>query len=75
MCSIPVVGKPLAFYMGCDSRNEYIYKFVTAANWDAADIGGGMAAGNKYLDEGKLYVAKFNSTGAGEWIELSISNP
>ena len=75
VCGIPVVGKPLAFYMGCDSRNEYIYKFVTAANWDAADIGGGMAAGNKYLDEGKLYVAKFNSTGAGEWIELSISNP
>jgi len=75
VCGIPVVGKPLAFYMGCDSRNEYIYKFVTAANWDAADIGGGMAAGNKYLNEGKLYVAKFNSTGAGEWIELSISNP
>lgn len=75
VCGIPVVGKPLAFYMGCDSRNEYIYKFVSAANWDAADIGGGMAAGNKYLDEGKLYAAKFNSTGAGEWIELTISNP
>ena len=75
VCSIPVVGKPLAFYMGCDSRNEYIYKFVTAQNWSASDIGGGMAAGNKYLNEGKLYVAKFNSTGAGEWIELSINNP
>ncbi|MEY4448748.1 MAG: hypothetical protein RLZZ433_1763 [Pseudomonadota bacterium] len=75
VCGIPVVGKPLAFYMGCDSRNEYIYKFVSTANWDAADIGGGMAAGSKYLNEGKLYVAKFNSTGAGEWIELSISNP
>jgi secreted PhoX family phosphatase len=75
VCGIPVAGKPLAFYMGCDSRNEYIYKFVSTANWDAADIGGGMAAGSKYLNEGKLYVAKFNSTGAGEWIELAISNP
>lgn len=74
-CSIPVVGRPLAFYMGCDSRNEYVYKFVTAANWDTADIGGGMAAGNKYLNEGKLYVAKFNSNGNGEWIELTIANP
>jgi secreted PhoX family phosphatase len=74
VCGTPVVGKPLAFYMGCDSRNEYIYKFVSTANWDAADIGGGMAAGDKYLNEGKLYVAKFNSTGAGEWIELSFSN-
>jgi hypothetical protein len=75
VCGIPVVGKPLAFYMGCDSRNEYIYKFVSTANWDAADIGGGLTAGDKYLNEGKLYVAKFSSTGAGEWIELSISNP
>ena len=75
VCGVPVVGKPLAFYMGCDSRNEYIYKFVSTANWDAADIGGGMAAGDKYLNEGKLYVAKFNSTGFGEWIELSFTNP
>lgn len=74
VCSVPVVGKPLSFYMGCDSRNEYIYKFVTAANWDAADIGGGIAAGNKYLNEGKLYAAKFNSDGSGQWVELSISN-
>ena len=74
VCGIPVVGQPLAFYMGCDSRNEYIYKFVSTKNWDAADIGGGIAAGDKYLNEGKLYVAKFNSTGKGEWLELSFSN-
>lgn len=74
VCSIPVVGKPLAFYMGCDSRNEYIYKFVSTANWDAADIGGGMTAGDKYLNEGKLYVAKFASDGSGQWLELNFSN-
>jgi secreted PhoX family phosphatase len=74
VCGIPVVGQPLAFYMGCDSRNEYIYKFVSTKNWDAADIGGGIAAGDKYLNEGKLYVAKFNDTGKGEWLELSYSS-
>jgi len=74
-CSIPVAGRPFVYYMGCDSRNEYVYKFVTAANWDPADIGRGMAAGDKYLNEGKLYVARFNSNGSGEWIELSIANP
>jgi secreted PhoX family phosphatase len=68
-------GKPLACYQGCDSRNEYIYKFVSAASWDPADVGRGMAAGNKYLDEGKLYAAKFNSDGTGQWLELNISNP
>jgi secreted PhoX family phosphatase len=75
--SVPVAGKPLAVYMGDDSRGEYIYKFVTAANWDAADASpiSRMATGDKYLDSGKLYVAKFNSDGTGQWIELSIANP
>ncbi len=75
VCSIPVEGRPLAFYMGCDSQNEYIYKFVSTANWSAADVGGGLAAGDKYLNEGKLYAAKFNADGSGTWIELNISNP
>jgi secreted PhoX family phosphatase len=74
VCGLPVVGKPLAFYMGCDSRNEYIYKFVSAANWDDKDIGGGTAAGDKYLNEGKLYVARFNADGTGDWIELTFTD-
>jgi secreted PhoX family phosphatase len=73
-CGLPVAGRPLAFYMGCDSRNEYIYKFVSTANWDAADVGGGLAAGDKYLNEGKLYAAKFNADGTGEWLELTMSD-
>ncbi len=75
--SIPVAGKPLAVYMGDDARNEYFYKFVSAANWDAADASpiSAMATGDKYLDSGKLYVAKFNSDGTGQWVELSITSP
>lgn len=69
--SNPKVGEPLAFYMGDDSRNEYIYKFVSKAVWDAADIGKGLAAGDKYLNAGTLYVAKFNADGTGTWIELT----
>lgn len=74
--SVPTAGKPLAVYMGDDSRGEYIYKFVSAANWDAADASpiSAMATGDKYLDSGKLYVAKFSSDGSGQWVELSISN-
>ena len=75
VCGTVKAGSPLAFYMGCDSRNEYIYKFVSTANWDTADVGGGMSAGDKYLNEGKLYVAKFNDDGSGSWLELNVSNP
>jgi uncharacterized protein len=72
-----VAGKPLAVYMGDDARGEYIYKFVSTANWDAADASAAnrIATGDKYLDAGKLYVAKFNADGTGQWIELSITNP
>jgi uncharacterized protein len=73
--SNPVVGQPIACYMGCDSQNEYIYKFVSTAVWSATDASGGLASGAKYLNEGKLYVAKFNEDGTGAWLELNISNP
>ncbi|MDC4596693.1 PhoX family phosphatase [Acinetobacter baumannii] len=66
-----VVGQPLAFYMGDDSRGEYIYKFVSTALWDTKDINGGYTAGDKYMNAGKLYVAKFNNDGSGQWIELA----
>ena len=71
-----VVGQPLAVYMGDDSRNEYIYKFVSSANWDATDVNPAdrMATGDKYLDAGKLFVAKFSADGTGSWIELSLTN-
>jgi len=67
-----VVGKPLVWYMGDDSQNEYLYKFVSAKAWDAADVNGGIAAGDKYMDDGKLYVAKFNADGTGTWLELKL---
>ena len=71
-----VAGKPLAVYQGDDSRGEYIYKFVSTANWDAADAtpASRIATGDKYLDAGKLFVAKFNADGTGTWIELTIGN-
>lgn len=69
-----IEGQNLAFYMGDDSRGEYIYKFVSDAKWDAKDVNGGYAAGDKYMNSGKLYVAKFNADGTGQWIELSTSN-
>jgi len=66
-----IEGEQFAFYMGDDSRGEYIYKFVSDAKWDPKDINTGYRAGDKYMNNGKFYVAKFNADGTGQWIELA----
>ncbi|EPH6467327.1 TPA: PhoX family phosphatase [Campylobacter upsaliensis] len=57
-------------YMGDDEINEFLYKFVSKGKFDPNN-----PKNNKnLLDEGTLYVAKFegeNLSGKGEWIELS----
>lgn len=74
---IPVAGKPLAVYMGDDAQGEYVYKFVSSAAWQTSDASAAdrLAVGDKYLDAGTLYVARFNDNGSGEWVELSLANP
>lgn len=75
--STPAVGKPLAVYQGDDARNQYIYKWVSAATWVANDANAAdrLAVGDKYLNAGTLYAARFNADGSGEWIALAIDNP
>lgn len=75
--SLPKRGEPLAVYMGDDARGEYIYKFVSDASWDPGDASAEnrMAAGAKYLNSGRLYAARFDEDGTGEWLLLDIANP
>ena len=58
-------GGRLVVYLGDDQVNEYMYKFVGSGN--AASL---RARGGSPLDEGTLYVAKFNDDGTGEWLPL-----
>jgi secreted PhoX family phosphatase len=74
---LPVEGEPVAVYMGCDSQNEYVYKWVSTAPWVASDATAPdrMATGDKYLDAGRLYAARYDADGTGTWLELSLDNP
>jgi uncharacterized protein len=67
-----IPGQKVVAYQGDDARREYFYKFVSAANWDAADAQAAdrLAVGDKYLDSGTLYVARFNADGTGTWLPL-----
>ena len=67
-----VNDQKLGVYMGDDSRREYLYKFVSSATYAAADAASTsrLAMGDKYLDTGTLYVAKFNADGSGQWLPL-----
>jgi secreted PhoX family phosphatase len=71
-CGRTVAGVRPAFYTGDDAQNEYIYKFVSATPWVAADAtpSDRLATGDKYLNTGTLYVAKFNADGSGQWLPL-----
>jgi secreted PhoX family phosphatase len=73
-CGRTIPGVRPAFYMGDDAANEYIYKFVSATPWVAADAAPAdrLATGDKYLNSGTLFVARFNADGTGQWLPLTF---
>lgn len=66
-------GKPIVFYTGHDARFEYMYKFVSNALWTDSDANATdrLATGDKFMDDGTLYVARFDADGTGTWLPLT----
>ena len=52
-------------YLGDDERGEFLYRFVSNGKF----VAGGD--NRDLLEDGRLYVAKFDDRGRGEWLELT----
>lgn len=55
----------IVVYMGDDERGEYLYRYVSNGVYTE----GGATEG--LLDDGTLYVAKFNDDQTGQWLALT----
>lgn len=66
-CTVVVATSgQIAAYTGDDERFQFAYKYVSRGKYNAFD----RFANDSLLDDGTLYVAKFNPDGTGEWLPL-----
>jgi secreted PhoX family phosphatase len=56
-------------YSGDDQMNEFVYKFVSKGRFDPRN----RLANRDLLNDGQLYVARFEEGGVGQWIPLTLT--
>jgi secreted PhoX family phosphatase len=64
-CAVDANGH-LVVYLGDDAYNEYLYRYVSNGTVDLED----RSANRDLLDDGVLYVARFNDNSTLTWVPL-----
>ncbi len=59
-------SEPVIAYLGDDRTNGHVYKFISAGRYIP-----GSGANKQLFASGRLFSARFNADGTGQWIELA----
>lgn len=57
-------------YSGDDQVNEFVYKFVSTGRFNPNN----RIANRNLLSRGKLYAARFEADGTGNWLEINLAS-
>ena len=64
-------NRPVVAYMGDDRRGGHVWKFVSKGLVKRS----GSKRNSELLEQGTLFVARFNPDGTGAWIPLLLTTP
>lgn len=67
-------GQPICIYLTDAQAFGYVYKYLSKKSWNSVKKDKISQLGDEYLDQGNLFVARFNANGQGQWLPLNLKS-